>query len=197
MSMTPDELQRWASILRWGGLSVTVIGLLITFGSHLIADRLLVLQRAEKTAAQERLQVSERELGETKAKTAELAERLAPRKLTTEQRQRFIEYLKTAPKGPVGVAHSGQIVETINFTEEIRSLLEGAGFTISSYENPLGYIIKAPAPYFMAVIIGTGERPTYTESLLRAFHEIGIEAIPTDGSAIAGPGEVKVYLGTK
>jgi hypothetical protein len=195
--MTADELQRWASILRWVGLSVTVIGLLITFGSHLIADRLLVVQRGEKTAAEERLKMSEKELEATKAKTSELAERLAPRKLTIEQRERFVEYLKTSPKGPVGVAHSGQAVETINFAEEIRSLLEGAGFTISSYENPLGYIIKAPAPYFMAVIVGTGERPPYAESLLRAFHEIAIEALPTDGSAIAAPGEVKVYVGAK
>src|SRR5260221_309505 len=56
--MNADEFQRWASILRWVGLSVTAIGVLITFGSHYIADKLPMVQRAEKATAEERLKAS-------------------------------------------------------------------------------------------------------------------------------------------
>jgi len=195
--MTADELQSLASILRWVGLSVTAIGLLITFGSHYIADKLLIVQRAEKIQAQERLRATESELEQTKIKTTELSKLLAPRKLASEQRERFIKYLTASPKGPVGVDHSGQTVETINFAEEIRSLVEAAGFTISGYEMPLGYIIKAPEPWLIAVIVGAGNHPAYAEQLLLAFKNIGIDAIATDGKDIVKPGQVKVYVGAK
>lgn len=195
--MTADDLQRLASLLRWVGLAITAFGVVLTFGSHFIADKLLVVQRADKLQAQERLKATEAELEQTKVKTAELARRLAPRTLTAEQRERFIKYLRASPKGPVAVEHSGQVVETINFTEEIRSLLEAAGFTISSYAMPLGYVIKAPDPWFVSVIVGTGKHPAYAEQLLLAFKVIGIEAIATDGRDIANPGQVKVYVGAK
>ena len=115
--MGADELQRLASILRWVGLFVTALGVALTFGSHFIADRLFVAQRADKIQAQERLKITEAELEQTKLKTAELAKRLAPRTLTTEQRERFIKFLSKTVKGPVVLEHSGQAVETIKFTE--------------------------------------------------------------------------------
>jgi hypothetical protein len=70
--MNPDDLQRWASLLRWTGLIVTAIGLVITFGSHYIADRLMVAQRTDKAKAEERVRSTEAELRDTKAKTEEL-----------------------------------------------------------------------------------------------------------------------------
>ena len=70
--MTPDDLQRWASALRWTGLIVTAVGVMITVGSHYIADRLSVTQRSEKLKAEERLRSSDIELQATKAKTEEL-----------------------------------------------------------------------------------------------------------------------------
>ena len=73
--MGADELQRLASILRWVGLFVTALGVALTFGSHFIADRLFVAQRADKIQAQERLKITEAELEQTKLKTAELAKR--------------------------------------------------------------------------------------------------------------------------
>ncbi|MDO8788794.1 MAG: hypothetical protein Q7J42_12050 [Sulfuritalea sp.] len=195
--MGADELQRLASILRWVGLIVTALGVVLTFGSHYIADKLLVVQRADKIQAQERLKTTEIELEQTKLKTAELTKRLAPRTLTTEQRDRFITFLGKTAKGPVAVEHSGLVAETITFTEEIRALLEASGFTISAYNMPLGYMIKAPEPWFVAIIIGSGKPPPYAERLLLAFKEIDIDAIVTDGKDIASPGEVKVYVGAK
>ena len=68
--MSAEDLQYWASILRWGGLAITAIGLVITFGSHLIADKLIVVQRTDNAKAQERLKLTESELEVTKAKTS-------------------------------------------------------------------------------------------------------------------------------
>ncbi|MBI5019938.1 MAG: hypothetical protein HZB59_00725 [Ignavibacteriales bacterium] len=196
--MTVDELQHWASVLRWVGLSVTAVGLLITFGSYYVADKLLVVQRADKLKAQERLNATEAELKQTKIKTAELEHRLAPRTLTTEQRERFIKFLSKTTKGPVALEHSGQAAETIKFTEEIRSLLVSAGFTISAYNMPLGYVFKeAPDPWFITVIVGSGQHPAYADQLLLAFKDIGINALAGDGTNIANPGEVKVFVGAK
>jgi hypothetical protein len=73
--MTADELQNWAGIFRGVGLSITGIGLVITFGSHLIADKLSTLQRADKLKAENRLKLSETELKATKEKTDELERR--------------------------------------------------------------------------------------------------------------------------
>ena len=188
----------WLSILRWVGLFVTALGVALTFGSHFIADRLFVAQRADKIQAQERLKITEAELEQTKLKTAELAKRLAPRTLTTEQRERFIKFLSKTVKGPVVLEHSGQAVETIKFTEEIRSLLVASGFTISAYNMPLGYVFKeAPDPWFITVIVIAGKHPAYAESLILAFKEIGIDVLLGNGEGISSPGEVKVYVGAK
>jgi hypothetical protein len=196
--MTADELQRLASILRWVGLVVTALGVVLTFGSHFIADKLFVAQRADKIQAQERLKVTEVELEQTKIKTAELAKRLAHRTLTTEQREQFIKFLSKTIKGPVVLEHSGQTVETIKFTEEISSLLIDAGFTIAAYNMPLGYVFKeAPEPWFITVITTAGKYPAYTEQLILAFKEIGIDVLLGNGAGIASPGEVKVYVGAK
>lgn len=86
--MNADELQRWASILRWVGLSVTAIGILITFGSHYVADKLLVVQRADKIKAQERQKISDEQLAAANAK-AEEASKLAA-ELESRQKPRVL-----------------------------------------------------------------------------------------------------------
>jgi len=196
--MSADDLQRLASVLRWVGLIVTAVGVVITFGSYYIADKLLVVQRADKVQAQERLKTTEAELEQTKIKTADLERRLAPRTLTPDQRERFVRFLSKTTKGPVTVEHSGQAVETIKFSEEILSLLIEAGFTIAAYNMPLGYVFKeAPAPWFMTIIANTNGNPLYTERLVLAFKEIGIDVLLGNGAGISSPGEVKVYVGAK
>jgi hypothetical protein len=194
--MSADDLQRWASILRWVGLSVTVVGLLITFGSHYIADKLLVVQRGEKAQAQARLQASEAELQATKKKTAELEQKLAPRQLSPDQRTEFIAALANAPRGPVTIAYVSPQAESTAFVQQVRSLIVDAGFTVSApSEYALGYTIAAPPPWFVAIIAVPGQQPPYASAIQEAFKHIGIEAIGTDGSHIAKPGELKIYIG--
>jgi hypothetical protein len=70
--MTADELQSWSRLLRWIGLGVTTpIGLLITFASHVVADKLLVVHRNDKLQAQERLKQSEADLRAAKREAAQ------------------------------------------------------------------------------------------------------------------------------
>jgi F0F1-type ATP synthase membrane subunit b/b' len=99
--MTADELQNWARLLRWVGLAVTAIGLALTFASHVVADRLLVVQRNDKIEAQERLKQTEAELRDAKTKAAkaletatELDKRQAPRTIPTAAGLEMVANLK-------------------------------------------------------------------------------------------------------
>ena len=196
--MNADQLQRWASILRWVGLSVTAIGLLITFGSHYIADKLHVVQRADKASAQERLKQSEAELQTTKARTAELEKKLAPRQLSPEQRKHFIAALAGSPRGPIAVVYSNPQPETINFATEIRSLLIEAGFQVAAPpEHTFAFTIDPPAPWFISLVAVRGTEPPYAEPLYRAWRTIGVENGYTDGIQFAKPGELKIYIESK
>jgi len=193
-----DEFQRLASILRWVGLAVTALGVVITFGSHYIADKLLVVQRADKVQAQERLKATEAELEQTRIKTVALERQLAPRTLTAEQRTRFVKFLSKSAKGPITLEHSGQAVETVEFAEKIRSLLIESGFTIAAYNMPLGYVFKeAPAPWFVTIIANPIGNPPYTDQLVLAFKEIGVDVLLGNGTGISSPGELKVHVGAK
>ncbi len=138
------------------------------------------------------------ELEHAKAKTAELAKKLAPRYITDEQRATFIKYLASTPKGAVTIAYGSPDGETLNFVEQVRSLLKAAGFSSpESTEYAVGYTIKAPPPAFIAVVVGSGAAPAYARPIQQAFQQIGIEAIGTDGRDIAQSGELKIYIGSK
>ena len=63
---------------------------------------------------------------------------------------------------------------------------------------PLGYVFKeAPEPWFVTIITNASGNPPYTEQLVFAFKEIGIEVLLGNGAGISSPGEVKVYVGAK
>ena len=177
---------------------MTALGLAITFGSHYIADKILVVQRADKVKAQARLKATEAELEQTKIMTHELEKRLAPRMLSAEQKAGFISFLAKCEKGSITLEHSGQAVETVNFCEAIRSLLAESGFTISAYNMPLGYVFKeAPAPWFITIIANATGNPPFTEQLVLAFKKAGIDVLLGNGAGISVPGELKVYVGAK
>jgi len=198
MPATADDLQWWASLLRWVGFGITVFGVLITCGSHYIADKLIVVQRADKAAAQERLKTSEAELQSTKAKTAELEKKLAPRQLTPEQRKHFIAALADAPKGPITVVYSNPQPETISFAAQIRSMFIDAGFDVpTTPEYTLAFTIDPPAPWFISLVAVRGTEPPYAQPIHRARQAIEVENGFTDGPQFAKPGEFKIYVGSK
>lgn len=132
------------------------------------------------------------------SRTNDLTSQLAPRHLTDTQQARFIAYLKSIPKGPVGVVYISSVPETVSFVEEIISLLKNSGFILPEKpEYSLGYTVSCPAPWRIAIIVGTGPQASYALPLQRAFVEIGIDATGTDGKDIVKPGEIKVYVGSK
>ncbi len=56
VGMTRDELQRCAGTIRWVGLAVTFVGVLITGAGYYVADLLASAQKQEKGEAHARLQ---------------------------------------------------------------------------------------------------------------------------------------------
>jgi len=46
-------------------------------------------------------------------------------------------------------------------------------------------------------VSNTETTPAYTQQLILAFKEIGIDVLCGDGSGISNPAEVKVYVGAK
>ncbi len=126
-----------------------------------------------------------------------LEQRLAPRRLSDAQRQRFLAALASAAKGPVTIAHGGLGPEIMDFTEQIRSLLLQAGFTVNDLEYPLSYSIATSEPWFLAVVARPEAVTPYTENLIAALRSIDIEPTLADGSKIASSGEVKLYVGAK
>lgn len=168
--MSADDLQRWASVVRWVGLSVTAIGVLITFGSHYIADKLLVLQRAEKAVAQERLKVSAAELQATKQKTAELADRAAFRSISQAQRTAFLAAAADQPKGALTVISLAGQAEATQYAHALADLISAAG-----YEVTMGSMMPMGSVTGAGLTVKLSESyPPHTDGLLAAFEAAGI-----------------------
>lgn len=80
--MSVDELTRILTASKWAlGVLAVLIAIAGVFNQW-VSDRITKLQRAAKIEAQQRLDQSEAELRDTKAKTARLEARLAPRALS-------------------------------------------------------------------------------------------------------------------
>ena len=199
--MTADELQRWASILRWVGLSFTAIGVLITFGSHLVADKMLVVQRADKAAAQERIKTSEAELQVTKAKTAELEQKLAPRQITDEQRTKFIQLTKDASKGEIPIFRGDAGIETANYIGQIRAMLDTSGYSVSSRGIvPIIGLSVSSTDSSAEFLFYSDENdlPDYAVPVQRAFLAIGVRLFAmhydNSGNGKLGPKQIAVCI---
>jgi hypothetical protein len=190
--MTADELQRWASILRWVGLSVTTIGIIITFGSHYVADRLLVVQRADKAKAQERQKLAEDQIAAARAQAAE-ANKLAaaleakgqPRIVTPEQSQALRAAMHKEFSGgltvPVIIASKMLDPECESYSKQLSAALavppEALGLT------PLGTFT------FQGIrIFSVGDTAADSaERVRRAFQSVGIPFSPEPYQANSCP----------
>lgn len=196
--MTADELQRLASILRWVGLSVTALGLLITFGSHYIADKLLVVQRDEKAKTVQRLQASEAELEVTKAKTAELASKLSPRTLTDEQKKAFLAFVINTPKGKVSFKCIGNSKEAFDYTTAIKDLLTTARFDVAA-SIPM-FISTGFRATGISMSIRSAERqPAHAGDIQKGFESIGVPmpcSVDADDQSLSED-MVVIYVGAK
>lgn len=207
MHMTSDELQRWASILRWVGLGVTAVGLLITFGSHFIADRLLSVQQSDKAKAQERMQASEAELHAIKS-------RVGWRRLPAS----FAEVLVGRTAGRAEIVFRDGDDEAYAFATSISDALSYAGWTVASPVSQISKPENTGLPFMLReagmsvgdwskVAVLTREplvaKPydglTPLDALMNAFTKAGVPVlhlIPAE-SLRPMPGVVRIVVGAR
>lgn len=136
--MTSDELQRWASLCRWFGLGITVIGIFVTAASHVIAERLLSVQRSERAKAQERAQASEAELRAVK-------QRVAWRHLSNQ----FAEALVGRPVGNAEIVYREGDDEAFAFAHHVEHALRSAGWKVSPPVTSVAKSKNAALPFMI------------------------------------------------
>lgn len=123
--------------------------------------------------------------------------KLLPRHITEKQRAKFIVFLKDAPKGPVLVRANELDAEVSSYTDEIRSLLDAAGYT-GDAETNMGERILSTTSIALA-IKSERDAPSYTLAIQKAFATIGIDAqavLPRkdDVAPFAKSGEIYVFV---
>ena len=95
------------------------ISRLSTRGKEL--DLQVAEQQEQAAAQQERAAKAEREI-------LELKERLKPRHLSNDERDRLLARLRLGPKGPVEIVCPVTDAEACDFAHELRQVLDAAGF---------------------------------------------------------------------
>jgi hypothetical protein len=187
--MTTEELQNWARLLRWIGLGVTAIGLLITFASHVVADKLLVVQRNDKLQAQERLKQSEADLRAAQQQAAqalhtatEIEKQQSPRVISNDQANEIAASLKgfAGQSYTAGLASAGNDVRPL--WQRLNQILTDAGWIrvdpagLAVGSPPAGVLV-APTPG-LSLGIDPGSREALgprVAALARSLNRIGID----------------------
>lgn len=198
--MSVDDLQRLASLLRWIGLAVTAIGLLITLASHLVADHLLVAQRAEKAAAQEKLSASQAELQATKQKTAELEEAQRPWQMTAADIALLRAQLAEVPKGKVRIEYIQSDEKRARpFAEQLSNILKKSGFDVWGYMSPFTRV-NAPTLVGVDMSYKTQEARPIAAGLKTAFSAISLNtpiAVRSPQDSTYDDSQVVIYVGLR
>ena len=96
-SMSIDELNRVLTASKWALGILAVLTALTGIFNQWLGDRIGVLQAEQRSASQKKLEASESELLRTKARTAQLEVRLAPRSLSPDQIQSIRDHLSPFP----------------------------------------------------------------------------------------------------
>jgi hypothetical protein len=128
-------------------------------------------------------------------KTEMMERRAAPRVLSDEQKQRFVEFLKAAPKGKVAVySFMSADPETIEYANKIRDMVIGAGFDSGSM---VGMSLGGRVPTGVAITIkNASQQPAHAGAIQQAMALIGT---PMDGlvDPSVPDGEVRIIIGLK
>ncbi|MCW0207100.1 MAG: hypothetical protein OJK14_08365 [Achromobacter sp.] len=91
--MSIDELNRLLTASKWTLGVLAVLTALAGIFNQWVSDRIGVLQTEQKVESQRKLEASESELRQTKARTEQLEARLAPRSLSPAQIQSIRDHL--------------------------------------------------------------------------------------------------------
>jgi hypothetical protein len=137
----------------------------------------------------------------------ELAQARSDRRITDKQRSDFMKALGNSPRGPVmlGVRHPDQ--ETLQYVDQVKGLLIGAGFTLAAlanYRDNLSTFV--PGSEINLRVDAYDDAPRYCGDLNRAFYAAGMVVswetnrpgrVYSETEGHPGPGEVLVLVGEK
>lgn len=129
----------------------------------------------------------------TSAKTTEIANRLAPRMISTSQRNTFRRMMIDSAKGKVSISAISGDNEAAGFAQAITSMLEDCGFTITAQSS---FIATGQVEGLALVVADNKNTPAHAEPLLVALRTVGLEVrghIQT-GTPLA---EVHIIVGPK
>lgn len=141
--------------------------------------------------------VAEAELKRAQAEREllELKERLAPRAISTEQKQQFSDFVKDAAKGKVRINALVGDNEAVAFAQTLKALLSDNGFTV---DEVIGGFMSAGAPVsgIQLRIKSAAAPPAHSGTLQQGLKHIGVTA-PAQVEAPELPMEgdtVRVYV---
>jgi hypothetical protein len=139
------------------------------FGILLVAGLLVEIIEAIK---------ADRQIAVLKGQNLALEEKLAFRRISKEQRDKFAFMMAGAPKDVVAVETCiGAGYESEQYASQIKDMLRDAGCTISpSNRGVVGYAMVAPMPTNVAVIVNKSNSvlPEIVVRLQNALWEIGL-----------------------
>jgi hypothetical protein len=106
-----------------------------------------------------------------------LQAKMLPRRITPTQTEAFLRLLNSAPKGNITIGCRHPDNESINFMEQISSLLLESGFTIDAKVEYPNNTVKFHTGDSIALFIDRLDNmPNYAIPLMGAFNSIGIKA---------------------
>lgn len=156
---------------------------------------------AETGAANERVVKVELEAAQQRERAAraekdllELQERIKPRRISADQRERLIAALRNLPKGPVIVTCVLGDGEAIAFANQIVDSLKSAGWPVDGV-NQVVYTPNNPVGFFVRVR-SAANAPPYAGALQQAFNSVEIRL---DGQQVPtlSEGVVEIVVGNK
>jgi hypothetical protein len=105
-----------------------------------------------------------------------LQAKMLPRTITPTQKEAFVKLLNNAPKGEITIGCRHPDNESINFMEQIHSLLIESGFTIDGKVEYPHNTVKFHTGDSIALLIDRlDDMPNYAVPLVLAFNSIGIQ----------------------
>jgi hypothetical protein len=181
-----ESLQHFILWIRWGLIAIGVLGALIGAANLIVGNQIESLKAEQSRRTHEQLEVTQRELQETK-------QRVQPRSLTAEQRKRLLAALRKGPAGSVSITAVVGDAESMGFAAQLKEVLQEAGWpTTGIGQVVLGGVVKG----LIISVHGTNAIPAHAVTLQQALNSLGFEAQGNAASELA-PDSIGLLVGVK
>lgn len=166
-------------------------------------DRLASAERERQNAqtlksAKEELTGARQDAAEARSLVTQWEERDRPRKISSEQSARFVEFLSDSPRGKIRFKILAADNEAHTFAAALRTLLSESGFSVEP-ETP-GFIPMGPMAGIELRVASQEFSPPHAGPLQKALQHIGIEApamIEPPGGGDLPSDTVLIYVAAK